>query len=147
MVIKWIPKLTPGQHPNSFVSWLAKVVRSEIVDEIRRQKAPAVSLNGNKDLREPVVDHQLSAEAKMTRLERAEIVRSGLEQLRGEVADLTFQVICLRYMDRASVKEVSQALDLSPQQVWDRCRSGVAKLKRILSDLKPDGGPSRRRPK
>lgn len=57
------------------------------------------------------------------------MLQTLLEEIRGEVSDLNYQIICQRFLESRSVTQVAEALNLKPEQVRYRQHRLLKKLR------------------
>ena len=130
-----------GPQPAQERAWLAKVFRSKALDLLRRRDRhtaqPLGDVLGSE--REPAAREDDPA---------AQEERDGLWRRLWEAAErlawegyLNALVFIMRRLEGKTTKEVATALELTPEQVWDRLRRGARK---VCAAAGIDAGPGPR---
>ncbi len=128
-----IVKLAHFQHDPTrgcLATWLMTLARNKAVDSIRRrsrQLPECLGRDGANELLDPHPDPGAEYERRRTQA----LVRSVLGELSGQVSQLSFQVLYLRWIEGRQTSEIAAALELTPEQV----RVRICRMKRKLRDL------------
>lgn len=115
----------PGADRRGFFAYAAGVMRSVIVDYVRRRRADKrggdlqqVTLSGVADLESPAPD----AEAGAPDIEKLDHAMHAL----ADVDDRCHRIVEMRYFAGLSIEDIAQVLDLSPATVkrdWQKARA------------------------
>ena len=118
-------------HNGRALAWSAAVVRnrlSNVERDAAKRNATSLSPGVARGLVGREADPAEAHECGWVR----ESVRASMEEFRGRVPDLSYQVIFLRWMDGRTVPEIAQALGLTALQVRDRHRRAFPLLRSML---------------
>ena len=127
-LLRRLPRFEHDHARGRFSSWLYSVVRNKAHDLLRtRLRRPASPL-----AEAPAVASNESTPDRAAQLEEERsVVRDALSRLRERSSEQSYQVLQLRFVEGLCVREVADALGLSPEQVWVR----EHRMKRKLRDL------------
>lgn len=129
-IIRRLPQLPRDMAAPAFRVWIRRIVQSKRADCFRRRHPRdhrALSRDGGDGGNEPW-------EALVRGEDRALIGR-GLARLAKSASESTVSVVRMHYLEGLSVGEIGERLGKSAQQVWDRRRRGVSKLRVICRKL------------
>ena len=128
-----IVKLAHFQHDPTrgcLGTWLMTLARNKAIDSIRRrshQLPECLGRDGAAALLDPNPDPGAEYERRRTQA----LVRSVLGELSGQVSQLSFQVLYLRWIESRPTSEIAAALELTPDQV----RVRICRMKRKFRAL------------
>ncbi len=116
-----------------FKGWLNRMVSGKVIDLLRRP--------GKKDSKlddvEKIEDLASTPDEHWERHWEKEHLRYCIEKARSGVSDKNYRAFCMMYLEGASVKEVSERLGISADQVY-KARSRVGRrVRQILTALDP----------
>ncbi len=122
----------------SFARWLSTITRTKIVDHRRRQGKEPAAVGGSDFLRE--VEQVPAAESSHAGssaepTEEQLLVRSCLDQIRGEFKEKTWQAFSLTALEGQAVAEVAAALGMSEGAVYIARSRVFRRLREELRDL------------
>lgn len=122
----WI-YLKDGKKVDNLRAFLYKVAKNLIIDYRRKKKSHSLEA-----ITETGVDFQDDTETEEDATERSdkEFVLSQLDRL--EEADR--EILTMRYVNEMSIKEISEGLDLTPNNVSVKIHRAVEKMKDILKE-------------
>jgi RNA polymerase sigma factor (sigma-70 family) len=124
-------------------AWLSTIVRNRATDQIRRRaRRPAQSLEELREAgREPGTAEADPAHLFECAWERL-LLATLVSELRREVSDTNYRLLCLRLLEGRAVADVAAALGLAPEQAWYRQYRLLKKLqvRLALYTGKPFGG-------
>lgn len=127
----------PTRQPGSFRRWLSTVTRNAAIDRLRKQSKLMVSggtdavrkLSEKPDQSEDWLRQQYEQE------EKEQLLAWAADEVRGKTDATTWQAFWLSFIDGKSVEETSQALRISPGQVYvARCRV-LKRLREIVQQF------------
>ncbi len=113
-------------------AWLYRLVQNKATDIVRRKcRSRAAPLDCVGDV--PAVERHEDAvaEAEEARWQH-HLVRTMLDELRGQVTDLNYRVLHLRLVEDCSISEVAETLELTHEQVRYRCHRMLKKLRSMI---------------
>lgn len=112
-------------------TWLMTLARNKAADSTRRRsRRPAQSL-AEDDAQLPP-DRGLDPAAEYERRRTQDQVRRVLVELAGQVSQISFQVLYLRWIEGRPTAEVAAALELTPRQVRFRTCRMMRKLRALF---------------
>jgi RNA polymerase sigma factor (sigma-70 family) len=111
-------------------TWLMTLARHKAADLNRRRSRHPAERLAEDDAHAPL-DPGLDPAAEYERRRTQDQVRRVLADLSGQVSQLSFQVLYLRWIEGWPTTEVADALDLSPRQV----RFRTSRMKRKFREL------------
>jgi len=130
-------KLADFRHPQSrpgLRAWLYAVVRSKAMDVMRRRARHAATSLGTaiKQGQEPQ-DNEPDTASRYEQQWNDAMVRTLLADLRGQVSEINYRVLQLRFVEGCRVAEIATRLDLKPEQVRYRQHRMLRKLRARLN--------------
>lgn len=126
-----LPQFRYDPKRGRFCTWLYALVRSKAVDASRTQHRRGAEnlLDGTL---ERICGRESDLAAEYERQCTRQTVRDVLDELRGQVSPLSYQVLYLRWIEDRSVAEIAAALCLSPEQVWFRHHRMKRQFRRLF---------------
>jgi len=112
-------------------TWISTLVRNKAVDLIRRRaRRPQEALSDA--VRTSLVDRDNDPVALYERRRLQALMGEALEELARDVPDLSYRVLHLRWFEGRTVREIADALGLTPEQVRFRYHRVKRKLFRLM---------------
>lgn len=124
----------------SFITWLLSIAAHYCIDQQRRRKLPAFSIDQNTD--EFIPDHAPDPEQSVSQSEQERL----LHQLLAELNPQDRAALILRYWYDFSEQEISQALSLSVSAVKSRLHRSRRALAERWTMSQPESVNSGRKP-
>jgi RNA polymerase sigma factor (sigma-70 family) len=131
-VISRFDSFRPRGHGTGFLAWVFCIVRCRAINLVHKrarfdhQNIDALVTHG--------LEPASQAEDPVNRFEehwRHEVLQVLMEQLRGQVSELTLRAFCLHHVDGRPVAEVAEATGLTTAQVSERACRACRKLKAL----------------
>jgi RNA polymerase sigma factor (sigma-70 family) len=131
-LIKRLPTFELDSSKGRFESWLYRVVANKTAD-LRRNSARRAERGAGSELTQVMRDPGPGPSDRIEREEACCAVRQALAEVKKDVSQESYQVLCLRQLEGWDVDRVAGELGLSASQIWAREHRMKRKLGGILA--------------
>ena len=129
-VLERLPRFEPDPCRGRFRSWIARLIRNQVVDFVRKTCRGAARRVGLPE--EMPCQRETDPAVAYCRSERRRLVRHVLGHLEEQVSETNYRLVHLRWMEGQDVPTVAGELGLTSQQVWYRHHRVKKQLRRLL---------------
>ncbi len=131
-----IPSFDYDRQKGAFKSWLFRIARGKVIDQLRRRREERADTQELLALADP----RPTPEEEWERNWHDEHLKYALEQARLEVSERSYRAFSLLLVHDQTVPQVCEALEMNPNQVYKSKMRVLDRVRQVLKRLEENKG-------